>query len=89
MTAQAGIKANDVPVRDATGEHILIDIGQEEPPIGSYSLHEGISQNPKTPSQVEGGPSRRKAKRYVKFCLIPQLELDLTKSLPFDQVCGT
>ena len=79
----AAFTANDVPVRDATGDNILIDIGQEEPPIGSYSLHEGISQNPGTPSQEEGGPSKRKAKRYVMFCLIPQVELDLTKSSSF------
>ena len=83
------ITANDVPVGDAIGDHTVIDIGQEEPPIGSHSLHEGINKNKETPSQVEGGTSTRKAKRYVKFCLIPQLELDLTNRLPFDQVCGT
>ena len=77
------ITASDVPVGDTIGDHTVIDIGQEEPPIGSHSLHEGINKNSKTPSQVEGGTSRRKAKRYVKFCSIPQFELDLTKSSSF------
>ena len=85
--------ANDKPVPDIIGDHIITDTGQalEEGPIditGSYSLHEGIMQS-KNSSPLEGGAFRRKAKRYVKFCLIPQFELHLTDPLPVDQVCGT
>ena len=91
------ITANDklpLPRANAIGENMVIDLGQasEDSPtdtIGTHSLHEGTTKKNKTTSQAEGGASRRKAKRYVTFCLIPQVGLHLTNPLPFHQVSGT